>query len=77
MFIKFIRIKLIYNLYKNIIKNFIFFKKFKITEFIFRIILEFKPILALKNDVLIKQDEFIEEIIFVKNGKLSLCNSKD
>ena len=55
MFIKFIRITLIYNLYKNIIKNFIFFKKFKISEFIFRIILEFKPILTLKNDVLIKQ----------------------
>jgi CRP-like cAMP-binding protein len=64
-------------MYRNIIENFIFFKNFKNTEFIVRVILAFKPILALKNDVLVKQGEFIEEIIFVKNGKLSLCISID
>ena len=70
-----LRNTLIYNMYRNIIENFIFFKNFKNTEFIVRVILKFKPILALKNDVLVKQGEFIEEIIFVKNGKLSLCIS--
>ena len=70
-----LRNTLIYNMYRNIIENFIFFKNFKNTEFIVRVILAFKPILALKNDVLVKQGEFIEEIIFVKNGKLSLCIS--
>ena len=63
---------LIYEMYKPIIKNFIFFKNFDNTDFIVRVILAFKPILAMKNDILVKDGDFIEEIIFVKKGRLTL-----
>ena len=63
---------LVYEMYKPIISNFIFFKNFDNTDFIVRVILAFKPIIAMKNDILVKDGDFIEEIIFVKKGRLSL-----
>ena len=35
-------------------------------------ILNFKTIIELKNDILIKEGDLVEDIIFVKKGKLSL-----
>ena len=63
---------LVYEMYKPIINSFFFFKNFDNNDFIVRIILAFKPILAMKNDILVKDGDFIEEIIFVKKGRLSL-----
>ena len=63
---------LIYEMYKPIIKNFIFFKNFQNTDFIVQVILSFKPILAFKNYILVNEDDLIEEIIFVKKGVLSV-----
>ena len=63
---------LVYNMYEPIIKNFIFFKNFDNKDFIVRVLFSFKPILSIKNDVLIKNGDFIEDIIFVKRGKVSL-----
>jgi hypothetical protein len=59
-------------MYDNIIKNFIFFKNFNNADFIVRVILSFKPILAIKNDILIKDGDFVDDIIFIKFGRLSL-----
>ena len=67
-----LRNSLVYEMYKPIINNFIFFKNFDNTDFIVRVILAFKPILSMKNDILVKDGDFIEEIIFVKKGRLSL-----
>ncbi len=67
-----LRNNLLMAMYKNIIDNFMFFKNLNNTDFIVQILLAFKPVLALKNDVLIKDGDFMEEIIFVKNGKLNL-----
>ena len=67
-----LRNTLVYEMYKPIINNFIFFKNFDNTDFIVRVILAFKPILSMKNDILVKDGDFIEEIIFVKKGRLSL-----
>ena len=67
-----LRNSLIYEMYKPIIKNFIFFKDFTNEDFIVKIILALKPILALKNDILIKDGDLVEDIIFVKRGRLSL-----
>ena len=53
-------------MYRNIIEN------FKNTDFIVRIISTFKSILTLKNDVLEKQDKFIEEIISLKMETFNL-----
>ena len=67
-----LRNTLIYEMYKPIINSFNFFKNFSNSDFIVKVILAFKPILALKNDVLIKDGDFVEDIIFVKKGRLSL-----
>ena len=63
---------LIYEMYKPVIHNFNFFKDFPNTDFIVKVIAAFKPIIALKNDILIKNGDLVEEIIFVKKGSLSL-----
>ena len=63
---------LVYEMYKPIINNFIFFKNFENIDFIVKVILCFKPILAIRNDILIKDGDLVEDIIFVKKGKLSL-----
>ncbi len=63
---------LVYEMYKPIINNFIFFKSFDNVDFIVKVILNFKPIIAMKNDILIKEGDLVEDIIFVKRGKLSL-----
>ena len=63
---------LIYEMYKPIIKNFIFFKNFQNTDFIVQVILSLKPILAYKNYILVNEDDLIEEIIFVKQGVLAV-----
>ena len=63
---------LVYEMYKPIIKSFVFFKNFDNIDFIVKVILNFKPIIAIKNDILIKDGDFVEDLIFVKRGRLSL-----
>ena len=63
---------LVYSMYEPIIQNFIFFKNFDNKDFIVSVIFAFNPILAIKNDILIKDGEFVEDIIFVKKGKITL-----
>ena len=63
---------LVYSMFEPIIQNFIFFKNFDNKDFIVKVIFCFKPIMAIRNDILIKDGDFVEDIIFVKKGKLSL-----
>ena len=63
---------LISEMYKPIIQNFIFFKNFQNTDFIVRVILSFKPILAYKNDILVNEGDLVEDIMFVKKGMLTV-----
>ena len=63
---------LICEMYKPIIRNFIFFKNFQNTDFIVRVILVFRPIIADKNDILINDNDMVEDIMFVKHGILSV-----
>ena len=67
-----LRNNLIYEMYKPVINNFTFFKDFSNIDFIVKVIVAFKPILSLKNDILIKDGDLVEDIIFVKRGRLSL-----
>jgi CRP-like cAMP-binding protein len=60
------------NMYKDLISSFVFFKNFSNLDFIYRVLLIMKPHKALRNDILVKEGEMIEETIFVKNGILSL-----
>ena len=63
---------LVSEMYKPIIQNFIFFKNFQNTDFIVRVILSFKPILAYKNDILVNEGDLVEDIMFVKKGMLTV-----
>ena len=63
---------LVCEMYKQIINDFIFFKNFDNIDFIVKVVLNLVPSLVVRNDILINYGDFVEEIIFVKKGKLSL-----
>ena len=63
---------LIIDMYKDYIKGFSFFRGIENREFIVGIISKLTPIIGIKGDILIQEGEYIEEIIFIKNGVLSL-----
>ena len=67
-----LRNKLIMEMYKDVIHNFIFFKYFNNPDFIIRVLLAFKPNVYSKNEKLVNEGDYIEEIFFVKRGSLSL-----
>ena len=63
---------LIYEMYKPIIQNFIFFKNLGNSDFIIRVVLAFRPILAYKNDIFLNEGEIVDALVFVKKGILSI-----
>ena len=63
---------LIVEMYKPIIKNFYFFKSFENSNFFVKIVTSLKPILVIKDDILIQEGDVVEDIIFIKNGILTL-----
>ncbi len=63
---------LIIEIYKPIIMNFQFFKNFENSDFFVKIVTSLKPILSMKDDILIQEGDIIEDIIFIKKGVLSL-----
>ena len=63
---------LIIDMYKNYINGFSFFKGIENREFIVKVISKLTPIFGSRGDILIQEGEHIEEIIFIKNGILSL-----
>jgi len=67
-----LKTRLIMEMYKPIIDNFIFFKTYNSSDFIIRVILAFRPIITMKNEKLVNEGDYLEEIIFVKRGILSL-----
>ena len=67
-----LRTTLIMEMYKPIIDNFIFFKTYNSSDFAIKVILAFRPILVMKNEKLVNEGDYLEEIIFVKRGTLSL-----
>ena len=54
------------------IKNFQFFKSFENSDFFVKIVTSLKPILSMKDDILIQEGDIIEDIIFIKKGVLTL-----
>ena len=67
-----LRNNLIIEMYKPIVKNFVFFKNFNNTDFIIQVVLSFKPLLSLKGEKLLNDGDVLNEMIFVKKGKLIL-----
>jgi hypothetical protein len=66
------RNELMYNMYKDVIQNFVFFKSFENLDFINRVLLTLKPIKAIRNEIIMREGELVDETVFVKMGVLSL-----
>ena len=62
----------LFRVYNKCIRRFIFFKKCDNTDFISRVLTNFIPLFSMKKALLIREGELIENIYFVKTGKLSL-----
>ena len=65
---------LICTMYKEIIENFTFFKQHRDnnTEFKVRVLLSLRPIIAFKGEEIVKIGQFVDEIIFVRSGRISI-----
>ena len=64
--------KLIMEMYKDFINNFVFFKDNQHSDFIVKVVTSLKPLLTFKDDILIQEGDYVKEIFFVKNGILAL-----
>ena len=64
--------KLIMEMHRPIIKNFDFFKDVHNSDFIVKVATSLKPIILIRGDTIIKEGDFIKEIIFVKKGVIGL-----
>ena len=63
---------LIFEIHKDVINKFTFFNGCENSAFILKVITHFIPLISKNNAFLIKEGEIIENIFFVKDGKLSL-----
>ena len=63
---------LLNEMYKPLINNFNFFKNFKNSSFILEIVRKLYPIRVYKNEILLDQGDLIENMIFIKEGRLNL-----
>ena len=63
---------ILFTMYSNLILDFKFFKRNNNSVFIAEVLNNFIPSISKKNEFLIYEGEMIEEIIFVKDGKISL-----
>ena len=69
--------KLIISMNKKIINDFIFFKNIDNSDFIVKVVTSLVPIISIKNDIVIQEGNYINEIIFVKKGVVSLTINFD
>jgi CRP-like cAMP-binding protein len=60
------------SMYKLTLERFYFFKGISNTNFLVEILSYYSPKTASKDEILIKEGDIIEEIIYVREGKLSL-----
>ena len=63
---------LIFEIHKEVITKFIFFNGCENSDFILKVLTHFIPLSSKKNAFLIKEGELIENIFFVKDGRLAL-----
>jgi hypothetical protein len=67
-----IKIDLLFRIYAKIIKEFSIFKNVKNSNFIIQVLTSFIPITLKKEEILLLEGEMVENIIFVKDGRLSM-----
>ena len=72
-----IKNELLFKIYSKVINGFIIFKGIENSNFILQILTNFIPITSKKEETLILEGELIDNVIFIKDGKLSLEASID
>ena len=68
---------LLLKIYSNVINGFIIFKNVKNSNFILQMLTSFIPITSKKEEVIILEKEIIQNIVFVKDGRLTMEISID
>ena len=63
---------LLFKIYSNVINEFIIFKNVKNSSFIIQVLTSFIPIISKKEEIIILEGELIQNIVFVKDGRLSM-----
>ena len=67
-----LRNTVLFAVHKQVITNFKIFKKCQNSDFINQVLTNFIPLFSKKNAILIYENQLIENLIFIKNGRLSL-----
>ena len=55
-------------MHKSLIQNFSFFRDIHNGDFIVKVITSLRPLISIKDDIIIQEGDFVKEIIFVKKG---------
>ena len=63
---------LLFSMYKSEIERFSFFKGISNTNFLSELLYNFSSAICKKNEIIMNENEIIEKIVFVKEGRLSL-----
>ena len=63
---------LLFEMYKPVINNFIFFKYYHNEEFILKVLKSFCSVVYFKKERIVNAGDFMEEMFFVKEGKLAI-----
>ena len=69
--------QIMFIIYGNIIKKFKFFKECENSDFILRVLTSFIPLSTKKGAFIIQEGEIIDNIVFVREGRLSLVATID
>ena len=67
-----LKYSILYAINKPLIEGLNFFKNFRNSSFILNAVSKLIPIIAYQNDIIIEQNEIINSMIFVKQGRLSV-----
>jgi len=69
-----IRSTVLLSMYQDVIKDFKFFKYGSSSQnFCSQVVYALRPLKALKKEIIIDEFDFVEEVLFVKTGVLSIC----
>lgn len=63
---------LVFTMYKPVIENFVFFKKFYNEDFIMKVLTMFNPVIYYRKEKIVTAGEFMDEMYFVKKGRLAI-----
>jgi hypothetical protein len=63
---------LVFHMYKPEVENFVFFKPFDNDDFIMKVFMCFQQNICIKNERIVSKGDYMDEMLFVRNGKLAI-----